>query len=354
MTSPTPHTPSRPVPAWLGALAEPLYRAAIGRRNRRFDAGQGVVEFDRPCLSVGNLSVGGTGKTPMVARLIEWIREAGLRPVIAMRGYGSSGGLSDEAQEYSRRFPGLPIVAQPDRAHGLIELFNRMHEAGDDVDCIVLDDGFQHRRIARTLDLVLVDATRSPFDDRLLPAGWLREPVESLKRATDVVITHAEGVNPAAVADLASKIAGAHGKPPVAVTRHAWASLQVRTPGGGEHAQPVGWLSGRRVCAVCAIGNPDAFLAAARDAGARIDHAVVLRDHARYSPREVRRLLDAAGGITLLTTEKDWTKLAKAWRPGWPEVARARMELAFDRGEEALRDRVVNAARAAAEAPDPA
>jgi len=183
------------VPGPIGAALARVYGIVIARINRRFDSGRGVVRFDRPVISVGNLSVGGTGKTPMVRRLIAILLEMERRPCIAMRGYRKGTGESDEAAAYQREFPDVPVIAQANRTDGLIALFGDEHEGeGPHRDCIVLDDGFQHRQIGRELDIVLVDASRSPFRDRLLPQGWLREPAESLTRAGLVVVTHAESV----------------------------------------------------------------------------------------------------------------------------------------------------------------
>src|SRR4051794_5329108 len=152
-----------PVAGPVGAALAAVYSWEIGRRNRRYDAGRGVVRFDRPVISVGNLSVGGTGKTPMVAHIVGVLLQAGHTPAIAMRGYGSkaSGGRSDEAEEYRRKFPGVPVLARPDRTLALIEQFAREHDdaGGRQSDVVVLDDGFQHRKIARDLDIVLVDAS---------------------------------------------------------------------------------------------------------------------------------------------------------------------------------------------------
>ncbi|HRQ74118.1 MAG TPA: tetraacyldisaccharide 4'-kinase, partial [Phycisphaerales bacterium] len=156
------------VPGLPGRLAAMVYGAAIARRNRAFDAGRGVVTLDRPVISVGNLSTGGTGKSPTVAWVVRTLREAGRDPCIAMRGYRSRDGVSDEAEEYRAAFDDLPVVARPDRLQGLIELF--ASERGGRVDAVVLDDGFQHRCIARALDLVLIDATRDPFADAMIPA----------------------------------------------------------------------------------------------------------------------------------------------------------------------------------------
>jgi len=346
MTSPDPTSPRRrrgPVPAWLGALVEPLYRRVIDRRNRRYDSGRGVVEFDRPCISVGNLSAGGTGKTPMVALLVRWLTEAGHQPVIAMRGYGAVAGRSDEADEYRRRFPDLPIVAQPDRVQGLIELFDRLHGETRDADCILLDDGFQHRRIARGLDLVLVDATRSPFEDRPLPTGWLREPVSSLRRAGAVVITHAQSVPPEFLARLRSRLdAVLPPGTPVFTCRHAWTGLKVRTPDGRETDEHVGWLADRTALPLCAIGNPGPFVERARLAARRCENAIVLRDHAAFPRSLVARLARSEGVV--LTTEKDWSRLRAAWpASASATVVRPVLGIEFDEGGGRLRDLVLDA-----------
>lgn len=315
-----------------------VYGAGIARRNRAFDQGRGVVTLDRPVISVGNLSTGGTGKSPMVAWIVRTLRDAGHDPCIAMRGYRSRGGVSDEAEEYRAVFDDLPIVAQPDRLRGLIELFAT--ERGERIDRVVLDDGFQHRRIARSLDLVLIDATRDPFADALIPAGRLREPVESLRRATHAVITHAERTDGTALARLAERIAHAHGRPPIAVTEHAWSELRM-TDAGGDRAEPVSWLRGRRVVAVCAIGNPSPFLAGVEAAGAHVADAVVLRDHDPYAPPTLARIMSriaAASVDAVVTTGKDWTKLARRDLSAWGvPVARPALELRFREGEQSLR-----------------
>lgn len=324
-----------PIGGPLGRALARAYGWEIARRNRRFDTGIGVTRLDRPVISVGNLSVGGTGKTPMVRWVVEQLRSAGRRPCVAMRGYGRKrGGESDEEGEYRRALPGVPIVAQPDRAAGLRAFF--ASEEGRQVDVVVLDDGFQHRRLARDVDIVLVDASRSPFGDRLLPSGWLREGVESLERASAVVVTHAEMVEAAALEELAGQIARAFAGP-VAVTAHEWAGLAV-ADGGGERVEDVDWLKGKRVVAVCAIGNPAGFVAACRERTAEVK-PVVLRDHAEYSPRVLARVFEEAEGAdAIVTTEKDWTKLRHVPREQWPApVARAQVRMGFRRGEEELR-----------------
>lgn len=330
----TPRPPGRPPPPplpWpLGAALAPLYGAAIAARNRRYDSGRGVVTLDRPVISVGNLTVGGTGKTPLVTYIAgSALLERGYTPCIAMRGYAPRGGQSDEAAEYRRRLPEVPIVAGANRVEGLLALF--ASEAGAAVNCVILDDGFQHRGIARQLDIVLIDPTRGTPRDLLLPAGWLREPLASLRRADHVVITHAESAPPGEVEEALHEVAR-HTAASVSVARHAWAGLIV-SEGGAEREEPIEWLRGRAALPVCAIGNPAPFLTACAAAtGVPGALPVVLRDHDPYVPATLRRVLAAArGAAAVITTEKDWSKLAGV---AWPcPVARPRLEMTFDSGE---------------------
>ncbi len=339
--------PGPPLPGFVGRALEPLYALAVARRNRRYDRGRGTVTLDRPVISVGNLSVGGTGKTPMVIHLVRWLISAGRRPCIAMRGYGSArtpGGISDEAAQYQNELGNVPVVAGADRVDGLIRLFAT--PAGERVDCVVLDDGFQHRKISRQLEVVMIDATRDPFRDRLLPAGWLREPVRSLERARWVVLSHAEASAPGAVYQMGAAIRAIDAGIRVAVTRHTWTELFIETRDGIEVAE-VAWLRARNVLAVCGLGNPAPFLAAVEKAvGGRTVDRIVMGDHAPYRDPAIRRVLDAAKGKdAVVTTAKDWTKLVREPIGHWPcPVVRPHLELAFDAGREDLEREVLAAA----------
>lgn len=341
----------KPAPTILSPLAraaEPLYRWEINRRNRAFDRGHAVTKLDRPVLSVGNLSVGGTGKTPTVRKLLRWLLEGEHKPCVAMRGYKSTPAVeSDEASAHRRAFPTVPVVAQPDRIAGLRALFET--QVGRDTDCVVLDDGFQHRRLARDFDLVLVDASRSPFHDRLIPAGWLREPVESLARASAVVVTHAELATPEELHQLTADVERVHAKPPIAVTSHDWTELDTLAE-TGEAVRPVSILRGVRALAVCAIGHPDAFIASARRAvgDGRLE-TITLRDHDPYKASTLEAIIERARLIDahyLITTDKDWSKLADVPQDRWPcPVARPRLHLGFTRGEDELREAVLQTVR---------
>lgn len=328
--------------AVMGVLIRPLYEREINRRNRAYDAGEGVTRLEKPVVSIGNLSVGGTGKTPMVAAMVNALVRAGKTPCIAMRGYGKKKkggvvGISDEEQEYLRLLPGVPVVAQPDRIAGLRALFET--PAGKGVNVVVLDDGFQHRKIARDVDVVLIDASAGTLEDRLLPAGWLREPMESLKRAHAVVITHAERAEAAEVDRIRRAARAINPLLVVATARHEWSSLRRREAGmkGAESVRPVSELAGKRVFVTCGIGNPDAFVAAVRAAGAMIGSTRVWPDHHLYDEAATNEVIRSGNGLDgIITTEKDWTKLERR-RVEWPcPVYRPTLEMVFEDGWEGL------------------
>lgn len=343
--TPPPGVLGRGLLAPLGSLASAIYGKVITARNAAFDGGRGVVHMDRPVISVGNLSVGGTGKTPMVVHVLGVLRDAGRKPCVAMRGYRAGPDGSDEAALYRRVRAGVPIVARPDRVEGLIELF-ATHE-GEGVDTIVLDDGFQHRRLARQLDIVLLDATRSVFVDRLLPAGWLREPASALARAQAVVVTHAERVAARVVDEM---LRHAREYSPVALlasARHEWLDLRVHH-GSDAQVRPIEWLHSKRIVAACAIGNPDAFIAQARDAAGReLVASIVLRDHDPFGAPTIARIDNAADcADAIVVTEKDWSKLSRVPPKSWPcPIAVPRLGLTFERGGGELAAAIIEASR---------
>lgn len=307
---PLPPTSPSPLPAslqWLGPLLAPAYGLAVSWRNRAFDSSRRTqTSFPLPVISVGNLTVGGSGKTPMVAHLAAQLLAQGRQPLIAMRGYRARpGSPSDEALEYAQMFGArVPVLANPNRTAAL-RAFLPDHPA---VDCILLDDGFQHRQIARNLDILLLDATRDHFSDRLLPAGFLREPVASMRRADLIAFTRADLVDPSALSHAESRVRSLVGPSlPILRFSHVWDSLRVDS---ASHL--LSHLAGRRVLVLTGIGNPTAFLTQADRAGAKIAGHVRARDHAHYDAPFILRLISAAqetDAEAVLTTEKDWVKL---------------------------------------------
>jgi tetraacyldisaccharide 4'-kinase len=172
-------------------LAEVPYTAAVNWRNRRFDGPHSAVRrVGVPVVSVGNLTLGGTGKTPMVEWIANWLVQRNVRVAIVSRGYGAAAAdKNDEALELEQALAGVPHVQNPDRVAGALTAVERFG-----VELILLDDGFQHRRLARDLDVVLLDAT-APFGfEHVFPRGMLREPVRGLQRADVVCLTRADAL----------------------------------------------------------------------------------------------------------------------------------------------------------------
>lgn len=335
-----------PLPAWLVPLTVPaswVYGRAIALRNRRLDKAQ-AGRVGLPVISVGNISAGGVGKTPLVAFLADLLRGAGHQPVIAMRGYGPKSpddGRSDEQAEYATRLPDIPVVADPDRLCALRQRLPELPEA----DCVLLDDGFQHRRLHRDLDLVLIDGSVPLSSQRLLPWGFLREPPSGLGRADAVIVTHAASVDDA----LAGEIDRHHGRPPIAWSRHHWKGLTLRNKTDEvRHSVDPSWLEGKRLLTLLGIGKPQSVIDRLTALGADVVVSVPARDHQRYRPGRLATIRGLCQGVdAMVVTAKDWVKLSSlidlsTW-PG-PIVV---PELTIDvfRGEEALRDLVLRTAR---------
>lgn len=339
----------------VGPIANPAYTAAVALRNAKFDAGHGVRRLPVPVISVGNLTTGGTGKTPMVAWVARTLLAHGLKPAIAMRGYkpgGDHGPGSDEAEEYRRTLPGVPVVAQPDRYSGVRALLSGPDGAG--VQCVVLDDGFQHRQLHRDVDIVLLDATRDPFGDRMLPAGDLREPVESLLRAHAVVVTHAESAEPGEVQRMLERARAVNPRLVVAVAEHRWTELVIvpppteADPNPAQQIVPPTWFKNKVVLGLCAIGNPGPFLVMLSQAGAVV-RPMILPDHDPYRPATVAAAVRAATEAraeAIAVTEKDWAKLAALPLETWQApIVRPRLALGLREGEADMRALVIDAAR---------
>ncbi len=286
-----------------------------------------------PVISVGNLGLGGTGKTPLVLHLVKKLRAGGLRPGVLSRGYGKSKKeeLNDEGRLLEIRFPGLPQEQDPDRAAAAERLLARASP-----DCLVLDDAFQHLRIARDLDLVCLSARRPWFEDAPLPLGRLREFPWALKRAHLLVLTHTEGLAEENLAALEERAALDSGGKPVARAEHRPAVL---LPAGPEEKPlrqaPLSELEGKKVFLFSGIGSPSSFQATVEGLGARVAGHLAFRDHHRFTPADFEKIRAGAGqsgAETILTTEKD---LARTGRFPFP-VAALRVDLVFRKGEEHL------------------
>jgi tetraacyldisaccharide 4'-kinase len=270
-----------------------------------------VHRLDVPVVSVGNLTAGGTGKTPFVLWAVEWFAARGMRAGVLSRGYGADGaGGGDEARMARALHGGLTAVQDPDRVRG----GRKLEELG--VDVILLDDGFQHRRLHRDRDLVLVDATRpwglaAPAGrgeavSALLPRGLLRESPAALSRADAVVLTRTDQVDAARLASLEAELSLLAPGAPIVRACHVPAGLRgVRD----SSRWPLERLQGRTVDLVSGIGNPEAFERTVRSTGAQVRAHRRFADHHAYSAEDLRGL----GGtdIPLVTTAKDGVKISE-------------------------------------------
>lgn len=323
------HEPS----PWVSILLRPAswcFEAIVQVRRRRFDSGRGIVRLGMPVISVGNLTAGGTGKTPMCRWIVEQVQDAGRRPAIALRGYRAAAtGFSDEAAEYEERLDGVPIAVGADRVAS-VSLIDPPPQV------LVLDDGFQHRRVHRDLDVVLIDATRPGLDQPMLPAGIRREPCSALRRADAVIVTRSSGVDQS----LSEVIERHHGRPPLAWTRHRWTSvMEFREEKKTE--LEIGQLQGRRLATLFGVGNPASIRDAVESAGGVIVHDQPARDHAAHDAASVSRLVAAAraaGADAVITTFKDWVKLRLhiTSLDGLPVIV-PMVEIEFLEGEELFR-----------------
>ncbi len=280
-----------------------IYGSVVKLRNVLYDSG---FLFSRrapvPVISVGNLSVGGTGKTPAAAMIAKMLASMGRKPGIASRGYGSAGGcLNDENLMLSEALRGIPLAQDADRHATVVALAGRCG-----ADCAVLDDGFQHRRLRRDLDVLVIDAASSEHSLRMLPAGSMREPMESVARASLVIVAHADWAGSDAVEMLKERIRGFGFGGPVLTS--AVAATGVLGPGGRSPA----WFSDRRIHLVSGIGNPGYFRRTAEGLNAVITGESIFPDHHAYSAAEIARVSDLASfesADAVLATSKDWVKI---------------------------------------------
>ncbi len=286
-------------------LAAWAYGAVVSLRNLGFDRGclksNGALV---PVVSVGNLTLGGTGKTPMVEWVARWFRQRGIRVAILSRGYGQEGGLNDEGRVLEENLPDVPHLQGPDRV-----ALARIAVLEVETELIVLDDGFQHRRLARDVDLVLIDALE-PFGlENLFPRGLLREPIRSLRRASVVVLSRADLITRAERAAIRSVAESAAGRALQWVeARHAPLCL-IDEQG---IASPLDQLKEMSVAAFCGIGNPEGFRRTVVPLCRKLLDLRIFPDHHNYSASDVlalERWAEGLGADFVLTTQKDLVKL---------------------------------------------
>ncbi len=281
-----------------------------------------------PTISIGNLTVGGSGKTPLASWVAEFYAARGLRPGIVLRGYGE-----DEGDVHRERVPEAIVVEHPDRAVGAGKAVSRGAQV------IVLDDAFQRLDIGRDLDVAVVSAESSRAARWTLPAGPWREGWAALRRADLVVVTRKR-------ADRATALAVAHRIHETApAARLAMARLGIVGFHSliSEQRFPAEVLSGGRVLASAGIADPDAFADQCEQLGAQV-RLVRFSDHHRYADSDVRRLLHAASQVDyVVVTQKDAVKLRHRWPATAPEPLVAQLGVFWERGRAAV-ETALNAA----------
>lgn len=323
-------------PAWVRWPARslsPFYGAATSFRNVMYQRGwKRAIRVGVPVISIGNLSVGGTGKTPCVEWVARQCSEAGRSVCLLSRGYKSgTEGFNDEALVLEDNLPDVPHLQNPDRVRSA-EIAIQELEA----DCLILDDGFQHRRLDRDFDIVLIDTTSPPQRDWLLPGGTLREHAgQGLRRADAVILTRCDQAHD------------------VTVTRN-WIESYVRpgTPIAETiHApiEPPPW-NRTPVAMVCGIGNPAAFRQTLVSIGGQIIAEKRYPDHHRYSRSDVESLSVWASqlppGTNIAITQKDHVKL-RLTHLSDHLVTPIRIGLSFRNGEAELVSRMLAAVESA-------
>ncbi|NLI45589.1 MAG: tetraacyldisaccharide 4'-kinase [Acidobacteria bacterium] len=342
-------------PAVLAPVLRPaawLYGLATAWRNRQYEAGTRPTEqLAHPVLAVGNLTVGGTGKTPVVAHLAAELQRRGWRPAILSRGYRRRGergeavavvsdgtiirlgpeDAGDEPVLLARRLPGVPVLCH--RRRGIA---GRWAEANLSVNLFILDDGFQHLALDRDCNLLLLDGAEPLGNGRLLPAGPLREHPRGMRRADLILFTRCAAPAVALPPDVARHACSV----PVFSSDFVPAGL---VDGDARAAGALDALRGRRAVAFCGLARPETFFGILESAGIALIARLAFADHQIYDAAARERIAAACRRDTpdvLLTTEKDLVKLPpEAWpcplravsiavhvhQPSWLDAIEARL-----------------------------
>lgn len=339
-----------------------MYGAGVALKNQAYDRGW-LRQARLPCpvISVGNLSLGGTGKTACVEYLAAKLTRQGLRVCVLSRGYGarstspywlverqgrllvngepaaSPDGLADEPQLLARHVSGVPVVVGSRREQTGLMAYEELH-----AEVVLLDDGFQHRQVFRNLDIVLVNARMPLSGEHLFPRGPMREPLESLVRAHVIIVTKA---------DQSLDMVAALQEQLKRFAPQALIAMAIHEPEGlrdwhTDEAVPLERVNGHRIALLSSIGDPEGFEQTVKQLGASVVSHAAYPDHHRYQPSEwdeVVRTAHASRADALVTTEKDLIRLAgfndEGSGPSVPVwVLKIRMRMLS--GEPALDDRL--------------
>ena len=296
-----------------------IYRGAVRVRSGLYDTGVLRSRASAiPVISIGNITVGGTGKTPVSAWIVSRLTAVGRKPAIVLRGYGA-----DEPLVHARLNPSAPVIIAADRVEGIAEA------AAKGCDIAVLDDAFQHRRAKRDADLVLVSADDWNDREALLPAGPYREPSSALRRASAIIVTRKHATDERVDALLSRMRDVAPGIPAAVVSLQPG---EVCAADDAHERLPLDRISGRNVFAFAGVGNSAAFFSQLETAGASVTR-LAFPDHHSYSRADVDGIIARARGADyVVCTLKDAVKVDKFWPAGKCRLWYVSLAVSVERG----------------------
>lgn len=323
-------------------LLSKIYGFSI--KTRIFFYRKGILKTYRlpvPVISVGNITTGGTGKTPVVEYLAKYAGKKGKRVIIISRGYApmmqqgknaaSSEMCNDEHLLFKENIPGIMNILGKDRVKSGWEAINRRQ-----AECLLLDDGFQHLRLSRDMDIVLID-TLEPFGyEYTLPRGLLREPLKGLRRSDLFLLTHTDQISPEKKQTIINRLREIARDVPVIESIHKPVRLVLTTD---EKSFGTEWLAGKKVFAFCAIGNPLSFRKSLESLGAILAGFHEFPDHHAYTPSDLHILngeARCASPDAVVITQKDRVKLGKDIARWTLPVVTLKMEICITKGSEIL------------------
>ena len=301
------------VKSTLSAFTLP-YLAVLNTRNTLYK--KGIVRSSRlpvKVISIGNITTGGTGKTPLVEFSVKYLIESGRKVAVLSRGYGGNspsqegdGMVNDECLTLIENLRDVPVLAGRDRVKSGEKAINDFG-----VDCVVLDDGFQHLRLKRDLDVVVIDALNPFGGENLIPRGSLREPLQNLERADLFIISHCDQGNEQIIRSIYKKLDQINHSASVCESIHRPVHFDTIADGSILELE---WLKGKRVYALSAIGNPESFSNTLKGLGADLIKHRVFQDHHVYTEEEIEDVISAAqllGADAITVTQKDIVKIRK-------------------------------------------
>ena len=325
------------------AIVAKIYSTIIRLRNLLYEK-QVLKTYHNKALviSIGNITLGGTGKTPLVVWLCNFLHQKNLSCAVLTRGYKTYAKksatsskttytITDEPAVLSENCPQVEIIVDPDRVAGAAKAIEKLG-----AKVLIMDDGFQHRRLARDLDIVTIDATQPFGYGKIFPAGLLREPLTSLRRADAVVITRCDQISGSELGKIENKLRAVNSNILIAQSIHA--AVNIKSTDNSETS--IEQLKGGKIYAFCGIGNPNAFFNTTKTLGAEIIGSKVYNDHHQYTQSNLADIYTQArlaGAELILTTQKDWTKI-KPLKPDKKEILLAYLavEIKFIAGLDGL------------------